>query len=886
MALFPTVYIFLWHSLSLCDIIYHISDKYIVDGSIKRMRYERENDRVCMSVTELASFALRRENPSVLCERFGFKKEVFAAERFVDNENRTADPRASGVSLHNAEETKRLSDAYSLSPSVMTEYPLEKIITYGEYTLSVSGYADIISYFGHVHTIEEVKTTSYFSDGLNPFSNPSHFAQAVIYAFLFCESEELGEVDVRLSYIKSSNGDKMTFTARFQRVRLARLFDTLITRAYPVITAFSERVRILPGELKAMPFPYSSIRETQNTLIQAVYSAIRHSENLLVSAPTGTGKTISVLFPALKCVSGRSVDRIFYLTAKNVTGKAALAALARITKYAEHLRSVMICAKEVICPYMSAKKHAKEDDDASDVTGCRYCEKLDSISNDFGKTYKSYRERELEALEELILSTDHVYTVERIVKTAEKHSVCPYELSLDLSESCTVIVCDYNYVIDDGVRFRRYFREPERREKYVFLFDEAHNLPDRTRSAYSSFVDNRLPEQLLALAEGELSSDTEYTSRTEEFTNAVKQVYELCTENETFRTTDKGDIAYGYYEAGRIPDNYVRCAGNLAKVVSRIIRETPELSGTMKTLLRELNKIVFAAAYFDDGFRFFASRENEKLKAEILCIDPSGILEAMLGEAVSVILFSATLSPDEYYRDMTGLIDAEFLDLPSPYDKNNLCLIAYDSISTRLNDRKDTAFQCAEVIAEAIMAKKGNYIVYFPSYDYMNRVYRMFGGMLNGYGVIVQKQNMGRKERERFLSLFSNRSMGPLVGFCVLGGMFSEGIDLVGDSLIGAVIIGTGMPQLSAERNIMASYFAEKYDRGYEYSYLCPGMNKILQAAGRVIRTENDRGIVLFIDDRFGDANVKSLFPPHYRHIKYTGDIESMNAIIDKFWNG
>ena len=273
------------------------------------------------------------------------------------------------------------------------------------------------------------------------------------------------------------------------------------------------------------------------------------------------------------------------------------------------------------------------------------------------------------------------------------------------------------------------------------------------------------------------------------------------------------------------------------------------------------------------------------MTAELLCIDPSGILERMLSTASSSIMFSATLSPTDYFTEVFGMENAEVLELQSPYEHENLCIVAYDSISTRSSDRKNTVQECAEVIVSATTAKEGNYLVYFPSYEYMKSVCKAFAAIAPECGIVMQKPGMSYKERQRFIDIFHEKRNGTIVGFCVLGGMFSEGIDLAGESLIGAVIVGCGMPQLSAERNIMASYYDEKNERGKEFAYTCPGMNKVLQAAGRVIRSENDHGIIVMIDDRLNDPDMKMLFPPHWRHMKYTSNLTSLNVILDDFWD-
>ncbi len=841
------------------------------------MRYDKNSNCIFITAGELASFAFQRENPALLTEKYGFVKKIITApDADVDSES-TLTSAEHGKAIHNALETEAKTYTINIS-SDQSEVPLEKRIMYGEYTVAVVGYADIISYNGIIHTVEEIKTLAYFPDGLCPFSNPAHFAQAVIYACIYAETQSLPEVNIRLTYIKRSGGGKVTFTAPFSRINLTRMFEALLSRAYPIITAFSDRYRTLPGEIKSMPFPYKAIREGQLEFVNAQYLAVKKALPLLVSAPTGIGKTISALFPSLKAVGAGFADKIFYLTAKNVTGKAAVDALTRITKYAPHLRSVMICAKELMCPYR--KKGAE-------MSNCRMCDRMDSTTEDFGKTYISYRERETGALEGLLLGENKTYSLSDVMKAAEEHKVCPYELALDLSESCTVVICDYNYVIDDNVRFKRYFKNPKADERYVFLFDEAHNLPDRTRSTYSAEITSKTADELLRLSETTLAAEGDFVKSAAEFHESMDGLREMCTESEYCRTNPDGsETTYGFYESSRIPEDLVKCAGNLARVMFRLMRSDGDLNELLEPYYRDLTKLVFVSSYFDEKFRFFAARESESVKAEVLCLDPSGVLGSMLRPAKSTLLFSATLSPIDYFAGVTGLDGAKRLELPSPYDRENTCLIAYDSISTTLADRKKTAYSCAVVIAEAVSEKSGNYIVYFPSYDYMRRVCRIFADIAPGCAIVMQKQSMNLRERDKFLELFRDKSRGPIVGFCVLGGMFSEGIDLAGESLIGAIIVGTGMPQLSAERNIIAAYYDEKNGGGRDYAYIYPGMNKVLQAAGRVIRSENDRGVILLIDERFGEPQMKMMIPPHMRHIKYTGDIESMKAILSSFWNG
>lgn len=377
------------------------------------MRFEQKENCIYMSVAELASYAFQRENASQLIERFGFLRYIAPASGI-----RTMDELTPHVMQ---------PDALHRIESVQNDVPLEKNIPCADYSLCVQGYAARIIYDGVLYTIEENKILSSFKPGLTPFENPAQFAQAVIYAYLFANSTGLSEIKIRISFTKRSTGDQIFFVTKFTQIALSRMFDALLDRAHTMLETFAERYTVFPEEAKNMPFPYHSIRDGQSRFIKMAYRTIRQGQNLLVSAPTGIGKTMSSLFAAVKAIGSGTADRIFYLTAKTIIGQEALRAVQRMSKYAPHLRTVMICAKEQVCPY---RRNSKDDL----VLSCRDCEKTAGISPDFGITYISYRERMLSALNDLLLSKNTVYTQERVYQTADKHNVCPYELSLDLSE--------------------------------------------------------------------------------------------------------------------------------------------------------------------------------------------------------------------------------------------------------------------------------------------------------------------------------------------------------------------------------------------------------------------------------------------------------------------
>ena len=839
------------------------------------MRFVADEYRVYLSVTELAAYAYQRENVRMLTEKLGFVRVGEELPPEYDVAETSLSPMEHGLALHHAAETD-----LSMEPGVTVEVPLELSVMDGDFSVCVQGFADSISFDGRNHTVEEIKTLSAFPRGLSPFSDPAHFAQAAIYAHLYCERYGIPVVFVKLTFMRRSDGEKVSFRAPFTRVALGRMFESLLSRAHPFLEVYCRRMADFPDQARKMPFPYPSIRDGQTRFIKRAYSAMAHGQNLLVSAPTGIGKTMSSLYPAVKALGSGYAHRIFYLTAKTVTGQAAMEAASLLQKYVPELRCVMLLAKEQVC---ASKKELPE---LRQSSRCRICGNTDSVSDDLGRTYISWRERELAALTELLTSPDRMYTTDRIIKTAKSHRVCPYELSLDLSEHCPLIVCDYNYVLDETVRLRRYFKDVSRQEKYIFLFDEAHNLPDRVTATYSAKLDSAMVKALGALCERELCDDDEFKSLTAEFARAMEDCRRMCTESEYLRTDENGEeIPCGYHEGSRIPKRLTESAEKLARHMGKLIRDGSEFTDALDPIYRDLAQAVSVFPWFDEKFRLFCGKDGHDVTVQVLCVDPSGMIDRMISPAVSSVMFSATLSPMDYFREITGQRHGETLELDSPYERDNLCLIAYDGISTRFTDRKATAEDCAEIIARCVEAREGNYMVYFPSYDYMKRVARRFRDIMPDCAMILQKPGMSYRERERFIKLFRSRNQA-IVGFCVLGGMFSEGIDLSGESLIGSIIVGTGMPQLSAERNIMAAYYDEKTERGHEFAYVCPGMNKVLQAAGRVIRSESDRGVVLLIDDRYAEPNMRTLYPRHWRHMRFTADPDSLTAMLDEFWNG
>ena len=741
--------------------------------------------------------------------------------------------------------------------------------TKGDEIFIVTGEPNCIYTSGNDKTVVEVlKQVKKLNSSVNPLSDSAFLAEAYIYADLVCKTKSASSVVVKLKYFTDS--DERYFDIMLDAASLEKATDRLLERAayFAVVKKRFE----LDGRsmIEKMTFPFSAVRDGQREFIKETYRAISRGERLLVSAPTGIGKTISALYPAVKAVGAGLIEKVFYLTAKTVTGVAAAKAAKILMDSAPDLRTVTITSKERCCP-----SNDKKIDFA--VDRCSFdCPRLHE--NESG----SYRSRRNSALREL-LSENRPYGKAEISSAAEKYGICPYELSLDLSEYCQIVICDYNYAVDPRVKFRRYFAEGDLR--YAFLIDEAHNLPDRTRDTFSSTLDR---DQFRTLYDALLSSpapDFELISKIKELVSSLDSECESCLKE----AEESGGEKYAYIVSETVPGKLFKAAEDASAELSKARQSEPDeaLAGQIDDAYTAVSGFTKAYEYFGQGFVFYTELEGEKFTAKILCLDPSLILDRVMKGAVSSILFSATLTPLDYFAEITGCVSAKTLMLESPYDPDMLSVSVIDTVSTKYLMREETAEDTANMILAAISAKAGHYIVYFPSYKYMNTAFAAFCRLApKGISAIVQKQSMSLGARNKFLSFFEDETEeGTLVGFCVLGGIFSEGIDLPDEKLIGVVLVGIGLPSLSSELNILKEYYDKTREDGYEFAYLYPAMIKISQAAGRVIRGEDDRGVIVLIDDRYKDPAIRALLPAHWKDVHITGNEISLSHILSNFWN-
>ena len=475
-----------------------------------------------------------------------------------------------------------------------------------------------------------------------------------------------------------------------------------------------------------------------------------------------------------------------------------------------------------------------------------------------------------------------------IRQVADEFTVCPYELSLTYAEISDVVICDFNYLFDPVVYIKRFFTKGG---KYAFLVDEAHNLHERAREMYSAEL--ALSELYAPSTEPILGA----FSATKKLSLAAGAVFSetLIAYLKDELRRDKDGHFIGAATVSEIPGRIYSLFDEIIKVTEEEIRinqrsedeESEARLSYLRSFYYKIKKYADVMARFDSSYKMFLFYEDGEIRTKLFCLDTAPAIRERLNKGHGALMFSATLSPLDYYRSVLGGDRSdEILEVNSPFDPSQLSVCIMDRISTRFSERADTLSAVCRAVAATVSAKRGNYMVFSPSFAYSEALAAAFQAKYPKIKVISQKKDMTAKEKSAFLDEFKKEDGSYLIAFCVMGGIYSEGVDLAGDSLIGAVIVGIGMPALSYEREAIAAYYEEKYEEGKQYAYIYPGMNRVFQAAGRVIRREDDRGVIVLIDDRFDDPIYKKSLPKLWEGVKFIGDAKTLREELDKFWRG
>lgn len=731
----------------------------------------------------------------------------------------------------------------SYGPEYKSEYTLRHIFSYDRFIIEIEGRADGIFILPDEIIIDEIKSTTKDLEDIHEDFNQLHWAQAKCYGYIYALQNKLADIGIQLTYFNIESEETKKFKKRFTLEELEDFFSDLVHRyiAWASLTFSWGDIRDV--SIRDLNFPFEKYRRGQRELAVAVYRTIEERKNLFAQAPTGIGKTMSTLFPSIKSIGQGYISKIFYLTAKTITREVPINSMAILKDKGLRAKTIVITAKDKICLNDEVKCNPRD---------CTYA--------------KGHFNRVNTAIMDIFQNEDMI-TRDLIIKYAEKHHVCPFEFSLDVSLWADVIICDYNYAFDPQVYLKRFFEDLG--GNYGFLVDEAHNLVDRSREMFSCEINKGDFLDLRGIFKDKYPNIYKKFNKINSIMNKIKKDY---------------DIEDVYYQQEEITDLYYPIKALITSMEPWLIeeKEHPEYEKVIELYFNMVTYIKIAEFYDEHYITSIEVRDRDMI-LKLYCVDSSYLLGEALKRSRASILFSATLTPLEYYMDLLGgKADDYYMRLSSPFPRDNLCLIIRDDISTRYRDRQYTYLDLVDSIETFISGKRGNYFIFFPSYVYMNRVYELLLDKNPSLNIIIQEGNMVEEDREDFLNKFNTED--ELVAFAVMGGIFSEGIDLVGDRLIGAAIVGVGLPQICFERDIIKDYFDHHENKGFDYAYTYPGMNKILQAAGRVIRSEVDRGSILLIDDRFSTNRYKKLFPrewSHYVSIRSNGELKKR---LKEFW--
>lgn len=727
------------------------------------------------------------------------------------------------------------------------EYYLKHEFNYMNIDFVVEGRADGIIIEENEITIDEIKSTYKTLDTIDENYNFSHIAQALCYGYFYCVNESINSAVVQLRYCNIDTEETKTIRKNYTIDELTKFFYELIDKYLEWAKLKIEHYVSKRITIDEMVFPFENYRQGQRNLLVAVYQTINNKKKLFAQAPTGIGKTISVLFPSIKALNSNNNSKIYYLTAKSSTKQMAEDTISKLLNRGLKLRTTIITAKEKICC---------NDTFNCDAEICPYARDYYSRINDVLLT---------------AMKSEYMYNRDYIEKLAKKYTVCPFELSLELGYSSDVVVCDYNYYFDPRVAFQR--EDFMDNTNDILLIDEAHNLEDRTRNMYScelikekyyevykeiksvSFLDKDIQKSLKNI-------NSEFVSLKKEFDDTEERKNKLLSE---------------------VPSK-------LLKSLRSFVEKTEKWMNDKKGYNNEkLEELFFESMFFiklselyDENFCYYLEK-GKTFMVKIFLINTSDILSSILKNAYSSIFFSATLTPLRYYRQILGgnAEEDKLLLLDSPFSIDNFNLIVSGNLSMKYTLRDNNISKICEYIHATINNKLGNYIVFFPSYAYLNKVCDIYETQYDDK-IIINSASLQENEQLEILELFYSKR--NIVLFTVVGGVFSEGINLPYDMLIGSIVIGTGIPQISFERNLIKDFFDKNYNCGYDFAYKYPGFNKVLQSVGRVIRTEEDRGLALLIDSRLLQQNYLELFPNHWKDYKVIYNENQLNNFLNKFW--
>ncbi|MFZ7121400.1 MAG: ATP-dependent DNA helicase [Eubacteriaceae bacterium] len=732
----------------------------------------------------------------------------------------------------------------SYGDDYISEVTISHIFEFDTISICLQGRIDGIIINQDEIIIDEIKSTRIDIGNLDEDYNELHWAQAKAYAFLYCLENGVQKISVQLTYYNIDTKQIKKIVKSYDIEQLKLYIEEFLLNEYcKWALTLSQWYKERNTSINGLRFPFSEYRKGQRKLTVAIYKNIKEKNKMFVNAPTGIGKTISTIYPAIKTIEDNIVEKVFYMTSKNTQKEVVEETLNKLYENGLMIKSLYITSKEKIC--------------FKDKQNCNpeYCE---YAMGHFDKINAAIKD---------IFKTENIFNRKTIEFYSQKHKVCPFEFSLDLALWSEIIVCDYNYVFDPRVSLKRFSEE---KGKFVYLIDEAHNLVDRSREMYSAKINKE-----------------EVLSRRRKLSKKHKLYKELSNINKALLTIKKQLIDEDYKIDTEKPEELIDQLKIFLYRTDSWLADNNTNEQMYQEILKfyfEVNNFIRISDFYGTNYKTCSYFENNDLTVKLFCIEASEFIKESVNNGISSTFFSATLLPLEYYMEVLGgdIKENYRMSLNSPFDKNKMQLMICNQISTTYKKRQESFESICNFLFHFINGNKGNYIIFFPSYEYLNNVYDSFINRYPNVNVIKQNTSMIDDERKKFIEKFD--SDNNILAFAVLGGIFSEGIDLKGNKLIGTLIVSVGLPKIGIERNIIKDYYDKSNGKGYKYAYMYPGFNKVMQGAGRVIRTEDDKGVVLLIDERFTYKDYLFLYPEYWSNYKIVNSIDKMDKVLLDFW--
>jgi DNA excision repair protein ERCC-2 len=798
------------------DIIRNMQGEYMTEAG---NNYSEKKTQLHISVRNLVEFIFR--------------------EGDIDNRSSramSADAMMEGTRIHRKIQS-------SMGKEYQAEVPLSLVVEGDLYELTVEGRADGIFTEDGKCFVDEIKG---MYRRVELFEKPVfvHRAQAMCYAYIFALQNNMETIGIQMTYCNLETEQTKYFREEFSFEEIKKWFDDLMEEYGKWATFQCEMKNQRQASIKELNFPFE-YRPGQKKLVSDVYRTIMRQKLLFMQAPTGVGKTISTIFPAVKAVGEELADRIFYLTAKTITATVAKETFALLEKNGYRAKTIQITAKEKLCPC--------DEMECNPVT-CPYA--------------KGHFDRVNDAVFDLLHRCEMIER-DDILSQADRYTVCPFELCLDTASWCDNIICDYNYVFDPNVYLKRFFQEGIKGD-YIFLIDEAHNMVERSRQMYSAQI---YKEDFLTVKR-----------IMKEHSRSIEKALEKC--NKILLGMKRECENYTVYDTfGNMVFSFMR----LMTLLDEFLQKANEFPGKKDVMdfYFELRNFLNIYDLVDEHYVMYSELEADgRFMLKLFCVDPSLNIQKRLDKGRSAVFFSATFLPVNYYKSLLSTKKDNYaIYADSTFDSKKRLLAMATDVSTRYTRRSRSEYErIAGYINAVVTQKTGNYMVFFPSYKMMNDVADIYcEKYADETELMLQKNNMSETEREEFLDRFSEETDRTLVAFGIMGGIFGEGIDLKNDRLIGAIVVGTGLPQISNERTILKDYYDAENGCGFDYAFRYPGINKVLQAAGRVIRTTEDTGVILLLDERFWQREYDLLYPREWSDRKPC-NIANVGKLVADFW--